>query len=329
LRVTPPTVAAAVGGVYTCSMRIQRALTVAFLGTLAVSGCQCINDDNFGEIPQEPDAGPEEEIVPPVFPLKAGDSLTFRPIGGRTDDDANGGSDFAIQLAIDVKRVALNDDKRWEITADALYERTANAIPATAISRLALENVADFPALENSASIVAEGAVYTTDVPPALDSGFKPNNFPFFQGFLEGNSGDDGTVFNNAAASFREAILALDDQAEIDTQISVGKFEAFFRDGLNGDPMLHKLSASVHPMGFFCAWDEILIPYTEGMTRGQSSFAAAGTPPLAGILFNANLVRDGVNYSCSCFDNLCKTLSGTPRMCLDPTDPDAAPAACP
>jgi hypothetical protein len=311
-------------------MRIQRALTVAFLGTLAVSGCQCINDDNFTGIPPEPDAGPEEEVVPPVFPLKAGDKVTLQPIGGRTDEDANGGSDFAIKLALDVKQVKLNADNHWEITADALYEQSGTpTITAAAISRLALENIADFPELETSASIVARDAVYTTDVAPAVDSGFKPNNFPFFQGSLEGNDGDDGTVFNDAAAAFREAILALDDQAEVDTQISVGKFEAFFRDGLNGAPMLHKLKASVHPMGFFCDWDEALIPYTEGMTRGQSSFGAAGTPPLAAILFNATLTREGVNYSCSCFDNLCKTLSGTPRMCLDPTDPDAAPAACP
>jgi hypothetical protein len=311
-------------------MRIQRALTVAFLGTLAVSGCQCINDDNFTNIPDVPDAGPDEEVVPPVFPLKAGDKLTFQPIGGRTNDDANGGSDFAIKLAVEVTKVKLNSDNHWEITADALYEQSGTpTITAAAISRLSLENVADFPALENQASIVAEGAVYTTDVAPAVDTGFKPNNFPFFQGSLDGNDGDDGAVFNDAATGFREAILALDDQAEIDTQVSVGKFEAFFRDGLNGDPMLHKLKASVHPMGFFCDWDEALIPYTEGMTRGQSSFGAAGTPPLAAILFNASLTREGVNYLCSCFTGLCKAGNGANAKCLNPADPDAEPGACP
>jgi hypothetical protein len=309
-------------------MRVSPWLSAAFLGSISVAGCQCIDDTNLNS---RPDAGVEEEVEPPpppVFPLKAGDQIVLTPIGGRTDEDANGGSDFAIKITWLVKSVGLNAANRWEVTADALYEQNGTpAIPATALSRLALENVADFAAIER-APITARDAVFKTDRAPSLDSGYTPNHFPFFQASLDANDGDDDTVFNEAAAGFREAILALDAEARIDTQVAVGRFEAFFRDDLNGPPMLHKLRADVHPFGFMCGWDEILIPFEEGMERSQSPFTAAGTPPLAAINFTAQLTREGVTYNCGCFNGTCRS-SGANPLCLDPTNPDAAPGPCP
>lgn len=312
-------------------MRVSPLLTAALLGIVSVAGCQCIDDTNLNS---RPDAGVEEEEpppAPPVFPLKAGDSLVLTPIGGRTDEDQNGGSDFAIKITWVIKGVALNADNRWEVTADALYEQNGTpAILATALSRLALENVADFAAIAGG-SVTARDAVFRTDRAPAVDSSYTPNHFPFFQGSLDGEDGDDDTVFNEAAAEFREAIVALDAEAQVDTQIAVGRFEAYFRDDLNGPPTLHKLRADVHPFGFMCGWDEILIPFTDGMPRSQTPFTTAGTPPLAAINFTAQLTRDGDTYSCGCFNGTCQRNQqpGEPRLCLDPTNPDAAPSPCP
>lgn len=309
-------------------MRVSPLLTATLLGFVSVAGCQCIDDTNLNS---RPDAGVEEEEVPPpppVFPLKAGDQIVMTPIGGRTDEDPNGGSDFAIKGTWQIKSVALDAGNRWEVTADALYEQAGTpAIPATALSRLALENVADFAAIEGG-SVTARDAVFKTDRAPAVDSSYTPNHFPFFQGSLDGadGNGDDDAVFNEAATDFREAIVALDAEAEVDTQIAVGRFEAFFRDDLNGPPMLHKIRADVHPFGFVCGWDEVLIPFTEGMARSQAPFTAAGTPPLAAINFGIpQLIRGGVTYNCSCFQGTCAAAG----QCLDPKDPNAAPGPCP
>lgn len=308
---------------------LHTALTAALLGTFAASGCQCITDTGIGVIPDEPDAGLDEEIVPPVFPLKAGDELELLPFGGRTDDDVNGGSDFAVQANFVINSVALNADKRWEVNADVLYEVAGTpTVTAAAISRLALENAAPFAAVEANSSNSALGAIFTTDVAPALDgANFKSNNFPFFQGGVEGNDGDDGEVFNEAAAEFRETFLALDEEAQVDTQISVGKFEVYFRDDLGGPPMLHNIKAEVHPMGFMCGWTEVLVPFVEGSGRNQAAIQAGGTAPLSGIFAGSpRLTRDDVTYTCSCFSGQCRS---SDNKCLDPLKPDAEPATCP
>ena len=308
---------------------LQTIFTAALLGTFAVSGCQCITETGLDTIPDEPDAGPDVIVEPPVFPLKAGDRLTLLPFGGRTGDDVGGGNDFAIQATFDIKGVALNADKRWEVTADVLYEAAGTAtISAAAISRLALENAGPFAAIETNASETALDAVFTTDVAPALDaSNFKANNFPFFQGSVEGNDGDEGEVFNNAAQDFRDTFRALDELAEVDTQVSVGKFEVYFRDDLGGPPLLHNIKAEVHPMGFMCGWTEALVPFVEGSGRNQAAIQAGGTATLAGIFAGSpRLTRDNVSYTCSCFSGLCKSSN---NACLDPLKPDAEPGACP
>ncbi len=316
---------------------IHTALTVALLGTVAVGGCQCITDPGLGKIPDEPDAGFDVVEVPPVFPLRAGDRLVISPIGGRTNEDPGGGAQIAGKITFDIKAVTLNADKRWTIGTDVLYEPNGPAtITAAAISRLALENIAPFAQIEAGASESAIGAVFTTDVAPALDTvNYKPNNFPFFQGGLEGNDGDDGTVFNEAATAFRETILALDAEADVVTQLASGKFEAYFRDDLGGPPALHHLSATVHPMGFLCGWDEALVPFVEGSARNSASFALGGIPTVAAITFGApSLTRDNVKYTCLCGidgGGVCRNRpdGGGAPTCLDPTDPEAAPGPCP
>ena len=242
------------------------------------------------------------------------------------DDDAAGGSDFALAATFDINSVALNDD-RWEVNADVLYEVSSASIPAAAINRLALDNGAPFGAVESNDSDSSLGAIFTTDTAPALDTAnYKPNNFPFFQAAVVG-SGNEGAVFDAAATEFRDTFLALDEDAEVDTQVSVGKFEVFFRDDLGGPPMLHNLKAEVHPMGFVCGWTEVLVPFVEGAARNQASIQAGGTPPLSAIFSSAPVVtRDNVRYFCSCFTGVCKS---NDNLCLDPLKPDAEAGACP
>jgi hypothetical protein len=313
-------------------MRRNVILFAALSTGFAVAGCDClvIDDNNFTQLRDAgfppTDAGPP----PPVFPLKAGDQLTIPQFGGRVDTCDGGGTEGACDrnvkadfLIVDVKR---NASQRWEITADVVYTGLVDTIPATALTRLALENAAEFGSINVSSSVSARSAVFTTDVPAGLEpAAFGPNNFPFFQGENDLNDGDDGSVFNEAAAEFTDAIRGLDPQAEVETQLGAGKFEAFFKDELSGPVSLHKLAVQVHPMGFVCGWDEALIPYSEGMTRGQSSFQNVANPPLTASFFQPRLTRDSVTYQCSCFSLTCR--NGT--QCLDPTDPDAPPGECP
>lgn len=312
-------------------MRRNVVLAGALSAVFVVSGCDCqINDDNFTQLRDagfpEPDAGPP----PPVFPLKVGDQLTIPQFGGRVDTCEGGATEGACDRNVTaswlIKKVERNENQRWDITADVVYTGLVDTIPASAITRLAMENAADFGAISTSSSVSAQDASFTTDVPVGLDrAAFGPNNFPFFQGENDLNDGDDGTVFNEAATEFTDAIKGLDAAAEVETQLGAGKFEAFFKDELNGPVSLHKLAVQVHPMGFVCGWDEALIPYTEGMQRSQAAFQAVANPPLIASFFQPRLTRDNVAYQCSCFSLTCR--NGT--QCLDPTDPDAPPSDCP
>ncbi|MDP2339717.1 MAG: hypothetical protein Q8O67_02065 [Deltaproteobacteria bacterium] len=317
-------------------MRTNVVLAACLLATVAVGGCQCINDDNFQQLKDagfpEVDAGPP----PPLFPLKPGDVLTIPQFGGRVDvcngpgcacGGQSGDCDRNVKATYEIKAVQLNDENRWEITADVLYEGLVDNIPPAALSRLAIENGADFGAISSASPVVARDAIFTTDQAPRLDNQYVANNFPFFQGENDLNDGDEGEVFAAAAAEFTEAILAIDEQAEVETQVSVGKLEAYFKDELNGPASVHKLLVEVHPMGFVCGWDEILVPFVDDVStpRNQSVFNGFKNPPLTAAFFQPNLIRDGVTYQCSCFNATCR--NGT--TCLDPTDPDAPPGACP
>lgn len=292
-------------------------------------GCQCINDDNFNQLKDagfEPtDAGPP----PPVFPLKAGDILTYPVLGGRVNECGGGGQsgecDRVLKATYNLSKVEIDDDNRWDVTADVLYEGQADTIPASALSRLALENVADFGAVTVANSVPAPDALFTTDRAPQLSSDFNPNNFPFFQAANAIDDGDNGEVFAAGAEEFTTAIEAIDEDAAISTQVAAGKMEAFFKDPVGGEVSLHKLLVQFHPMGFICGWDESLIPFVEGETaRSQASFQGVNNPPLTASFLQPTLVRGGVTFQCSCFSRTCRANDQT---CLDPTDPDAAPSA--
>jgi hypothetical protein len=326
-------------GVYTKDMhqaaphhpwRRRAVLFFALATTPAWPGCQCILDEDLTQLRdagfEEPDAGPP----PPIFPLKPGDQLVVPVMGGRTNSCGGGGGgigecDRTVRASFQITAVELNNQLRWEVTADALYEGTSEVVPASALLRLALEKGAPFNGVSVATPVSAAEATFTTDRPATLDGTFGPNNFPFFQGFNDGNDGDDGTVFNEAALAFAEAIRLLDPDADISTQIGAGRMQAYFKDELGGPPMLHKLLVEVHPMGFVCGWDERLIPFTDGMPRAESSFTGIDNPPLVASFFQPQLTRDGVSYQCSCFNRTCRGNG----LCLDPTDPDAAPGDCP
>lgn len=313
-------------------MRRNVIFAALLAGAFAVSGCQCINDDNFTALRDAgfppTDAGPP----PPVFPLKVGDQLTVPQFGGNVDTCDGGASegdcDRNVKADFLLTAVERNDLGRWEITADVVYTGLKDVIPATAIARLALENAAEFDAISETSSVNARGALFTTDVPVALSrDAFGPNNFPFFQGEngTDGSDdGDDGTVFNEAAAEFTDGIRGFDADAEVETQIASGKMEAYFKDSEN-PVSLHKLLIQVHPMGFICGWDEALIPYADGMQRSEAAFQNV-TKPLKASFFPPTLTRDSVTYQCSCFNRTCKN---NDNLCLDPTNPDAPPGPCP
>ena len=313
-------------------MRRNPALAAALLAAFAVSGCQCNVDDDF--ISDPPDAGPpivDAGPPPPVFPLKAGDILEMPAYGGRTatcagGDGSNGGCDRNISASYGITDVKLNAANRWEVTADVVYSGLVDTIPSTALSRLALENTAPFDVITTQSPQSAEAVAFATDVPPSLDpTKFGTTNFPFFQGENGSNDGDDGTVFNEGADLFRAEILAVDAEANVSTQLAAGKLEAFFRDPIGEPISLHKLLVQVHPMGFFCGWDESLIDFADGMARGQSAFSGVDNPPLTATFNSPTLTRDGVKYQCSCLSGTCR--KGT--ECLDPTNPDAPPGPCP
>ena len=324
--------------VYTLRMRsnLVFAAVVVWAGCVFnIGGCQCINDDTFEKLKDggfdEPDAGPP----PAVFPLKAGDVLTIPQFGGRVDVCAAGGSegdcDRNVKASYELKAVEINDANRWEITADVLYEGLVERVDAAAISRLAIENGADFAAITTATPVTALGALFTTDQAPRLDAQYRPNNFPFFQAENDIDDGDEGEVFAAAAAEFTEAILGLDPAAQIETQVSVGKLEAFFKDELNGPTSVHKLLVEVHPMGFVCGWDEALVPFVDDVStpRNQSVFNGFKNPPLTAAFFQPNLIRDGVTYQCSCFNATCRAGTGSGATCLNPSDPQAPAGPCP
>lgn len=309
-------------------MRTNVLLAAGLLLSFAVSGCQCINDDNFTKLKDAgfdpPDAGPP----PPVFPLKVGDVLTIPQFGARTNVCEGGGEagdcDRNIKATYSLKQVEIDDANRWGITADVIYQGLAEKIPAAAMSRLVLENAADFGAITIATAVSARDAEFTTDQAPVIGAGYRANNFPFFQASNEIDDGDNGEVFAEGAVAFTESIEGVDVDANIETQVSVGKFEAYYRDDLDGEVTLHKLQVQIHPMGFVCGWDEALIPFVDGTTaRQQSAFQGIDNPPLTASFFQPNLVRDGVTYQCSCFSRTCSNAG----QCLDATDPDAPASA--
>lgn len=304
----------------------HRLATLALL--FAASGCQCIDDINLGNIPDAgeiiTDAGPP----PPKFPLKAGDQVEYPALGGRTATCSGGSTtgdcDRAIKATFIVKGTELDDTAHWRITADVVYQGSADKIEVAAIAPLMLENGAPFDAVTVATPSSAEGAVFRTDAAPTDE--LDELGFPFFQ-FESG----DAHVFEEAGGQFCARFGELDVDANCEVQAADEKMEVFFKDeAAGGGAKLHHLRAEYHHMGFVCGWDEGLIPFIDDATtpRNQSAFGPADTPDIAAIFITPiKLIRDGTTYNCSCFTQRCQVGNGAEATCLT-TDPDAAPGAC-
>lgn len=306
------------------SSRVALSLSMC---AFALSGCQCnINDDDLNNIPdggQEiRDAGPP----PPTFPLKEGDQVTFPGLGGRTatctGSATPGDCQRAMKATYVINSVGLNNENRWVVNANVVYEGTDDFIPATAIVPLVLDNGAPFSQVTEGTPVPVENAEFTTNT-PATDQ-LTPNGFPFFQYEL-----DEVNVFEEAGTAFCDRFRVLDPAANCDFQAANQAMEVFYKDEATaGAAKLHKVRAEYHQMGFICGWDEGLIPFVETMQRAQEDFGVGVTPDVAAIFASPiKLLRDGVTYNCSCFSQKCQAGNGAEAKCLS-TDPNAAPGAC-
>ena len=305
-----------------------RAVPSVLLASLfAISGCECGKIKNLAGIPDSGvvDAGKAPD--PPVFPLKAGDVLTLSGVGGRVDscDGIVGSCERTMKATYTIDSVNLDSaTNMWTVNSQFLYELQTDKIEAAAIDPLFMHGVADFAALKLG-SVESGTAAFTTNAPP-VDT-IRANGFPFFQ-FESDYANLPGSAFATAAETFRSRVLELDADAHVENQSAAAKLEAFFVDNRASTPKLHKVRVDFHPFGFMCGWDEQLIEVPASPTRTNADFGDA-TPPLAAVFAGSpQLVRDNKQYLCSCFSKTCKLLSDQ-SQCLDPADPNAAPAPCP
>lgn len=303
--------------------------TIALASLFAVSGCQCVDDLNLNLIPdageQITDAGP----APPKFPLKEGDQIEYPALGGRTATCPGGGTtgdcDRALTATFIVRGTELDENARWRITADVVYQGSADMIDVAAIAPLVLENGAPFDAVTVATPSSADAAQFRTDAAPTDE--LDELGFPFFQ-FDSG----DAHVFEESGAAFCARYGALDASANCEFQAGDQKMEVYYKDDAagGGGSSLHHVRAEYHSMGFVCGWDESLIPFVDDATtpRNESSFSTGDTPALAAIFASpVRVLRDGTNYACSCFSQQCKNGNGADATCLS-TDPDAEPGPC-
>lgn len=306
---------------------VSTALFCTTLGLLPFSGCQCIDDTGFSGITDPPpEPQPEPPPPPPKYPLKSGDVLEFNGVGGRTEPcETEGRCERTMKSSYTIQDVYLDETSNtWTVDAEFLFELTVGYIESGAISRLFVSRVAPFADIEEGGSL-AGAADFRADGAPT--DGITANQFPFFHFEPEYATKED-SAFRVAAAAFQTRILEIDPDADIDNQAAGAKFQAYFKDELGVNPMLHKLRVDLHPFGFVCGWDERLIPWMDGMPRNEGAFAQASGIPMAAVFpGQIKLVRDDTRYTCSCFTKKCKQTTDQ-NVCLNPKDPDAAPLPC-
>ena len=307
--------------------------TLVVTSAIAIGGCQCVPDIGF--VPRLDDAGPDvpPPPPPPIFPLKDGDILSFPAVQGRTEPcTPEGACQRAVTMTFTINDAEVNSSTGFfEIDADFLYQvpdTGESTVPANNLSQLFTVTRVPFELATGASS--ADTATFTTDAPPI--AGLQENDFPFFH-FETEYATQPGSPYQNASGEFRDFILDLDPEANIENQAAEGKFEAYFRDDRGGGaPMLHYIRVDLHPFGFVCGFNELLVPFVDGSQRNQSSIDAAGTPPLAGSMsVPIRLTRDDTRYICSCGNlnsRFCRSLDDQ-TQCLDPGNPDAAPSDCP
>lgn len=310
------------------SLRIRHLPCVALLLAVPASpGCLCVGDETFNPFPDagRPDAGPVAP-PPPVFPLKAGDELVFPGIGGRAEGcgSSEGGCDRALRATYVVNDVSLDESTNtWSVDADYTYEAAANVVEAAAIGQLFLSRVAPFADIDEGGAESGTATFRTKDAPT---DGINPNGFPFFH-FDQAYANRDDSAFRQASATFTERILELDPEASIENQAAEAKIEAYFKDELGVNALLHKVRVDFHPFGFMCGWDERLTTWEDGMQRSENDFTGATTPLTAIFAPPVQLLRDGVRYNCTCESRTCYDRTDQ-TTCLDPSDPDADPLPC-
>ncbi|MFZ9886716.1 MAG: hypothetical protein ACO3JL_04355 [Myxococcota bacterium] len=291
-----------------------------------VPGCACGDVGGFSGLtdPTEPDAGPAPP-PPPVFPLAPGDELVIPGLGGRTEPcSVEGQCDRAAKATFVINDVTLDDaTNTWSINADYAYEGTADAIPAAGIGQLFLSRAVPFADL--AAGTQVQGTADFETVAAPTDA-LTPNGFPFFH-FEEAYATRDDSAYRQAAAVFTTRILELDPDAEVENQAAEAKLEAYFKDELGVNAMLHKIRIDYHPFGFICGWDERLAAWTEGMGRNDNAFTGTTTPLAAIFASPVRLLRDDKRYTCSCSTRQCRDASDS-SLCLDPSDPDRGPVPC-
>jgi hypothetical protein len=300
------------------------------LVSFALSGCQCIDPETFGVIP---DAGTEvipPGPVPPKFPLKQGDVLVFPGVGGRngtgTCAGLPGDCERTMRATYTVKSVSLGaDSNRWTVKSDYLYEMAVANVDVEVIDPLFLSGTAKFT-LDAQAS--EDGtADFNTDGAPVDD--IVENDFPFFH-YESAYAGQAGSAFDVASIAFRGRIADLDAEAEIEAPPAAAKFEAYFKDDRVQPAQLHKVRVDLSPFGFMCSWEERMIPWEDDMNRAESDFNGAEAGLTAVFSTPIRLYRDDVQYICSCtaLSKQCK-LASDQSQCLDPADPEAPAADCP
>ena len=296
-----------------------------FLCAIVVVGCQChLDNNNLTDIPDAghdpPDAGPP----PPTFPLKGGDSIIYPVLGGRTGDTCAGHATPGdcqrnIIAQYDIQSVDFDGAaNRWQITANVTYTGSSgDLISAATIAPLVLSKAAPFASTSFDQPTQVAGAKFTTDA-PATDQ-LTPNGFPFFQ-----YDSGDALVFETTGTAFCDRYTTLDADANCRVQNAAQTMEVFYKDDqAGGGSKIHKVHAEYHQMGFVCGWDEGLLPFVDGTTRDQNAFNPGVTPDLVASFFQPKLKRDGVEYQCSCFTQVCSNGNGADKQCLG-TDPTAA-----
>lgn len=297
------------------------------LSLLPISGCTCVDDNEFFGFPDAgPDAGPDAPPPPPVFPLKAGDEVKFPALGGRAEPcaGAEGSCERTMVATYTINDVELNGEtNRWEIDATFLYELPVANIEAAAMGQLFLSGAAPFGTIDANGSDSGD-ATFVADGAPT--DGMREDRFPFFH-FEAEYSTEGDSAYQVAAGEFTTRILEIDPDANIENQAAEAKIEAYFRDDLGVNTFLHKIRVDYHPFGFICGWEERLVTWDDAMNRVEGDFAGL-TIPLAAVWVDpVTLIRDDVRYRCSCFSNTCADTSDS-TMCLDPADPDQDPLPC-
>jgi hypothetical protein len=306
---------------------LRLAPSLALLIAFSLSGCLCVDDNNFFGFPDGGvDAGPPPAPEPPVFPLKANDQVILSGVGGRAEGcgAAEGGCDRVLRATYTINDVFLDENtNRWTINADYLYEMQVTVIEAAAMGQLFLSRTAPFGDLTEGASD-SDTADFDADKAPT--DGLTANGFPFFHFENEYATRED-SAYRAASTEFQDRILQIDPDANIENQAAEAKIEAYFRDDLGVNTMLHKIRVDYHPMGFVCGWDERLVPWSDDMGRNEADFSGLGIDLAAVFIDPVQIIRDDTRYRCSCFQRTCANTMDT-TMCLDPYDPDGGEVPC-